>query len=88
MSAIREVKGDRSPPNLATVLKMPRPSPQASMPGVSSDAVMSFIKQTKSLLTWTPGDMAATLKISLEEAKQVIALFELQATSNYPREPG
>jgi hypothetical protein len=88
MSAIREVKGDRSPPNLATALQMPRNSLQASMPGVSSDAVMSFIKQTKSLLTWTLEDMAATLKISLEESKQVIAVFELQGYINHPREPG
>jgi hypothetical protein len=45
---------------------------------VSAAAAFSFLKETKGLLTWTPGDLAKSLKISLAEAKQVIAALEMQ----------
>jgi hypothetical protein len=45
---------------------------------VSAAAAFSFLKETKGLLTWTPGDLAKSLKISLAEAKQVLASLEMQ----------
>jgi hypothetical protein len=36
------------------------------------------LKETKGLLTWTPSDLAKSLKISLAEAKQVLAALEIQ----------
>ena len=45
---------------------------------VSAAAAFSFLKETKGLLTWTPGDLTKSLKISLAEAKQVLAALEMQ----------
>src|SRR5580704_11095375 len=45
---------------------------------VFAAAAFSFLKETKGLLTWTPGDLAKSLKISLAEAKQVLAALEMQ----------
>ena len=45
---------------------------------VSAAAAFSFLKETKGLLTWTPSDLAKSLKISLAEAKQVLAALEMQ----------
>jgi hypothetical protein len=45
---------------------------------VSAAAAFSFLKETKGLLTWTPGDLAKSLKIRLAEAKQVLAALEMQ----------
>jgi hypothetical protein len=36
------------------------------------------LKETKGLLTWTPGDLAKSLKISVAEGKQVLAALEMQ----------
>jgi len=47
-------------------------------PPVSAAAAFSFLKETKGLLTWTPSDLAKSLKISLAEAKQVLAALEMQ----------
>ena len=41
-------------------------------------AGFSFLKQTRGSLSWTAGDLAATLRISAAAAKQVLAAFELQ----------
>src|ERR1700721_3243284 len=45
---------------------------------VSAAAAFSFLKETKGLLTWTPGDLAKSLKISPAEAKRVLAALEMQ----------
>jgi hypothetical protein len=45
---------------------------------VSAAAAFSFLKETKGLLTWTPGDLAKSLKISVAEGKQVLAALEMQ----------
>ena len=45
---------------------------------VSAAAAFSFLKETKGLLTWTLSDLAKSLKISLAEAKQVLAALEMQ----------
>jgi|ERR1700677_4219643 ribosomal protein S25 len=55
--------------------KFSTPDARAS---VSAAAAFSFLKETKGLLTWTPSDLAKSLKISLAEAKQVLAALEIQ----------
>src|SRR3984957_2351627 len=45
---------------------------------VSAAAAFSFLKETKGLLTWTLSVPAKSLKISLAEAKQVLAALEMQ----------
>jgi hypothetical protein len=45
---------------------------------LSAAAVFSFLKQTRGSLSWTAGDLAATLHISASAAKRVLAAFELQ----------
>ena len=47
-------------------------------PSVSAAAAFSFLKETKGLLTWTPSDLAKSLKINPAEAKQVLAALEMQ----------
>jgi hypothetical protein len=46
-----------------------------SMPAA---AALSFLRETRGLSTWTTGDMANSLKISIADAKQVISILELQ----------
>jgi DNA-binding transcriptional MocR family regulator len=50
----------------------------AVAPAISSEAALSFLKDTKGTLTWSPRDLADTLKISRREAEQVIGLLEAQ----------
>jgi hypothetical protein len=44
-------------------------------------AALSFLKDTRGMTTWTTRLMAETLKINTKEAKQIIAILELQAMS-------
>jgi hypothetical protein len=39
---------------------------------------LSFLKETKGAATWTDRDLAKSLNISMPEAKQVLAVMELQ----------
>src|SRR5438270_7031549 len=49
-----------------------------SLPAISADAALSFLKDTKGALSWTARDLANTLKISHTEAEQALALLEAQ----------
>jgi hypothetical protein len=49
-----------------------------SLPSISAAAVLSFLKETRGLTTWTARDAANSLKISAAEAKKAIAILELQ----------
>jgi hypothetical protein len=59
---------------------------KASRPGalprtvtsISAEAALSFLKETKGLLTWTAQSIADALKISRRDAEQVIAFLEAQ----------
>ena len=57
----------------ATVIEMPAPPP--SMPAIPVDEVMSFLRQTRSALTWGEKEMADSLNISQAEACRVIDLL-------------
>jgi hypothetical protein len=49
-----------------------------AQPSVSAAAALSFLKDTRGVTTWSPRLMTETLKISPKEAKQVLAILELQ----------
>src|ERR1700730_15998896 len=53
-------------------------SAAGAQPSVFAAAAFSFLKETKGLLTWTPDDLAKSLKISVAEGKQVLAALEMQ----------
>jgi hypothetical protein len=53
-------------------------SPGELMPSVPAAAVMSFLKDTRGLLTWTTRDLAETLDIPASEAARVITIMEMQ----------
>jgi len=52
--------------------------PREVMPSVPAAAVMSFLKDTRGLLTWTTRDLAETLNIPASEAAKVIPIMEMQ----------
>ena len=60
----------------ATVIEIPGPAP--SMPPIPVDEVMSFLRETRSALTWGEKEMADSLNISQTEAGRVIELLGLQ----------
>lgn len=51
-------------------------------PSLPAAAALSFLRETRGLSTWTARDMARALKITLAEANQVIAAFEMQGYVN------
>lgn len=53
-------------------------TPRELMPSVPAAAVMSFLKDTRGLLTWTTRDLAETLSIAPGEAAKVITIMEMQ----------
>jgi hypothetical protein len=63
-------------PASARVIEMPAPAP--SMRAIPVDEVMSFLRQTRSALTWSEQEMADSLKITQAEASRAIDLLELQ----------
>ena len=73
-----QTKTERPTGRAAKVLQMPPPSGQARMPEIPLDAVMSFIKQTRGALTWSPHDMSDVLKIHQQESRQILAVLALQ----------
>jgi hypothetical protein len=48
------------------------------MPSIPAAAVMSFLKDTRGLMTWTTRDLAATLDIPASEAAKVLIIMEMQ----------
>ena len=53
-------------------------APRELMPSVPAAAVMSFLKDTRGLLTWTTRDLTETLNIPVSEAAKVIPIMEMQ----------
>jgi hypothetical protein len=49
-----------------------------TLPSISAEAVLSFLKDTKGTLTWSVRDLTETLRIKRDEAERVIALFQAQ----------
>jgi len=48
------------------------------MPSIPAAAVMSFLKDTRGLMSWTARDLAETLGIPASEAARVITIMETQ----------
>lgn len=59
----------------------PRPGGRARahiMPALPAAAALSFLKDTRGALSWTVGDLAATLKIPMKDATQVLTMLQFQ----------
>jgi hypothetical protein len=63
----------------------PAKSPVATVPlkstlraTVPADAALSFLRDTKGLLSWSLREISQTLNISREEAERVVALLQIQ----------
>ena len=64
--------------NTASAVKAPPTARSAMRAPIPAEAAMSFLRDTKGLLTWSLRDMSQTLNISSEEAERVVALLEIQ----------
>jgi hypothetical protein len=49
-----------------------------TLPSIPAAEALSFLKETRGVSTWKVKDMADSLRISLSDAKEVIAVLELQ----------
>jgi hypothetical protein len=63
--------------SIETPDKKPK-TPASLMPSVPAAAVMSFLKDTRGMLTWTTRDLAETLGIAAAEAAKVLTIMEMQ----------
>lgn len=52
--------------------------PRQSAVSVSAEAALSFLKETKSVVSWKISDVVKSLKIARSSAEQVVALLEAQ----------
>jgi predicted ArsR family transcriptional regulator len=57
---------------------MPRIVNQRKEPEVPAAAVLSFLRDTRSLPTWAESELAKSLNLSREQTKQVLAALQLQ----------
>lgn len=48
------------------------------MPSIPAAAVLSFLKDTRGALNWNLSDLIGTLKINASDARQVIAVLQIQ----------
>lgn len=55
-----------------------RPAQESSPQAVPAAEALSFLKEVKGAATWTDRDLGKSLNISVAEAKQVLAVMELQ----------
>src|ERR1700730_9840291 len=53
-------------------------TPRELMPSVPAAGMLSFLKDTRGLMTWTARDLAETLGIPTSEAARVITIMEMQ----------
>ena len=67
-SSARAPVADRQPADISSPLPVAIPAAQA----------LSFLKETRGLLTWTLGDLARALNISKSAAERVIAILQIQ----------
>jgi hypothetical protein len=57
---------------------MPSQRQRPTLPSLSAEAALSFLKDTKGTLTWSTRDLVEGLKINRREADQVLALLQAQ----------
>jgi DNA-binding transcriptional regulator YhcF (GntR family) len=56
----------------------PSPAQPANNVSIPAAALFSFLKETRGMTSWTPRDLAKSLKISPAAAKQALAILEMQ----------
>jgi hypothetical protein len=62
-----------------THVEHPQLAKRASIvPSIPADAALSFLKDTKGVVSWSVQDLVATLKINRHEAERVIAPLQAQ----------
>jgi hypothetical protein len=59
-----------------------------ALPPISAEAALSFLKDTKGTLAWTPRDLADTLKTNRREAEQALAFLQSQGYVQPARQGG
>ncbi len=58
---------------------MPKPQAAAGpLPDLPAAEVLSFLRETRGVLTWTAADLAKSLRIGKRDAAQIVAILELQ----------
>ena len=57
---------------------MPSHRERSTLPSLSAESALSFLKDTKGTLTWSTRDLAETLKTNRREAQQALALLQAQ----------
>jgi hypothetical protein len=55
-----------------------RPAHDSATQGVPAAEALSFLKEVKGAVTWTDRDLAKSLNVNMAEAKEVLAVMELQ----------
>ena len=55
-----------------------QPGTKPSTPSIPAEAALSFLKDTKGMVTWSVRDLTGTLKISRHDAEKVVALLAAQ----------
>jgi hypothetical protein len=58
--------------------KAAKPAPGGTSPGIAAAEALSFLKETKGVLSWTTRELAAALNLGVKEAEQVLTLLEMQ----------
>jgi len=64
--------------NTALAIKAPPAAHPAIRATIPAEAALSFLRDTKGLLSWPLRDLSQTLNISREEAERVVALLQMQ----------
>jgi hypothetical protein len=70
------ISGSKSAPAAAKSSTVARPP--AARETLPAEAALSFLRDTKGLLSWSPRDLSQTLNISREETERVVALLQIQ----------
>src|SRR5579862_7776143 len=74
----KPVKKSPAPPARIETKSAPPPPKKIPQPPVAVDALLSFLKETKGLLSWSTADLADTLKLTRAQAAEVLALLRAQ----------
>jgi hypothetical protein len=57
---------------------MPSQRERSTLPSLSAEAALGFLKDTKGTMTWSTRDLADTLKIDRREAQHALAFLQAQ----------
>ena len=71
-------KSPAPPARIESKSALPQPPKKMPQPPVAVDALLSFLKETKGLFSWSTADLADTLKLSRAQAVEVLTLLRAQ----------